>query len=68
MEEKEIEKRDELLKLLQTSPLITIVEACKIVGIHRNTYYFYLQTDANFKREILKIKQEKLAAQIATAV
>lgn len=68
MEVEEKEKREKLLKVFRESDSITITEACKLVGVARQTFYYFLETDPNFKLEILKIKQEKLSRQIATAV
>jgi hypothetical protein len=48
-----------LIEALRVS-IGNVTEACKVVGLHRSTYYEYRDTDPEFKSEIEAIAEESI--------
>lgn len=52
-------KKEEFLKAFEeTIGIVTI--ACQKVGIHRSTYYDWLEKDPEFKKEVERIKTQQI--------
>ena len=63
-------KKDEptkqaLLKAFDQSETKSIAEVCRIVGVTPSAFYFHFYKDSDFRREVIKRRQERLADIIA---
>ncbi len=52
--------KTELLAAFDKSQKKSIVDACRIAGITRGTFYFHFYKDEGFRKQILTKKAERL--------